>query len=88
MDILNARVWLFFYLICFVGLLWAVFLLTQGVMLWVGLTIVLIVVGFNFILVTTEIKGHKKREQLMKNILNIDSGDSQGDNNKGKENGG
>jgi preprotein translocase subunit YajC len=68
MDIMNVRTWIFFYLICFVALLWAVFLLAQGVMLWVGLTLVVIVIGFNFILLSTEIKSHKKREKMMKSI--------------------
>jgi hypothetical protein len=71
MNILNVRTWVFFYLICFVALLWAVFLLTQGMMLWVGLTLVLIVVGFNFILVATEMKGHKKQEEMIKNLTSI-----------------
>ncbi len=81
MDIMNARIWVFFYLICFVGLLWAVFLLTQGVMLWVGLTIVLIVVGFNFILVTTEMRIYKKREQMMKKITALNAEAIPGDKN-------
>jgi hypothetical protein len=68
MDVLNVRTWIFFYLICFVALLWAVFLLAQGVMLWIGLTMVIIVVGFNFILITSELKSHKKREKMMKSI--------------------
>ena len=71
MNILNVRTWVFFYLICFVALLWAVFLLTQGMMLWVGLTLVLIVVGFNFILVATEMRGHKKQEEMIKNLTSI-----------------
>jgi hypothetical protein len=82
MDILNVRTWVFFYLICFVALLWAVFLLTQGMMLWVGLTLVLIVVGFNFILVTTEMRGHKKQEQMMKNITAMKPDSIQGDKKK------
>ncbi|MCX6698935.1 MAG: hypothetical protein NTV68_03250 [Methanomicrobiales archaeon] len=84
MDILNARVWVFFYMICFVALLWAVFLLTQGMMLWVGLTIVLIVVGFNFILVTTEMRGHKKQEQMMKSLISSNAEGTVGELNKGK----
>lgn len=84
MDILNARVWVFFYLICFVALLWAVFLLTQGMMLWVGLTLVLIVVGFNFFLVASEMRGHKKQEQMMKDITAVKPEGKQGDKNKGK----
>lgn len=83
MDILNVRTWTFFYLICFVALLWAVFLLTQGMMLWVGLTLVLIVVGFNFILVASEMRGHKKQEQMMKSITALKSDGTQGDKNKG-----
>jgi len=83
MDILNVRTWVFFYLICFVALLWAVFLLTQGMMLWVGLTLVLIVVGFNFILVTSEMRSHKKQEQMMKNITATKSESIQGGKNKG-----
>ncbi|MEI6294072.1 MAG: hypothetical protein WCP36_10330 [Methanomicrobiales archaeon] len=79
MDILNVRTWTFFYLICFVALLWAVFLLAQGMMLWVGLTLVLIVVGFNFILVASEMRGHKKQEQMMKNITALKSDSIQGD---------
>jgi uncharacterized membrane protein len=83
MDILNVRTWVFFYLICFVALLWAVFLLAQGMMLWVGLTLVLIVVGFNFVLVATEMRGHKKQEQMMKKITEMKPDSIQGDKNKG-----
>jgi predicted membrane protein len=84
MDILNVRTWIFFYLICFVALLWAVFLLTQGMMLWVGLALVLIVVGFNFILVAAEMRGHKKQEQMMKNITAVKPDSIPGDKNNGK----
>jgi hypothetical protein len=84
MDILNVRTWIFFYLICFVALLWAVFLLTQGMMLWVGLTLVLVVVGFNFILVAAEMRGHKKQQQMMKNITALKTDTIPGDPNKGK----
>ena len=78
MDVLNVRTWIFFYLICFVALLWAVFLLAQGVMLWIGLTLVIIVIGFNFILITTELKSHKTREKMMKSISAELSRDNQG----------
>jgi Zn-dependent membrane protease YugP len=84
MDILNVRTWIFFYLICFVALLWAVFLLTQGMMLWVGLALVLIVVGFNFILVSAEMRAHKKHEQMMKNITAVKPDNIPGDKNNGK----
>jgi hypothetical protein len=68
MDIMNVRTWIFFYLICFVAVLWAVFLLVQGTMLWIALTIAIIVIGFNFILIWTELKAHKKKEKMMKAI--------------------
>ena len=71
MDLMNVRTWIFFYLICFVALLWAVFLLAQGTMLWVGLTIVIVVIGFNFILVSSELREHKKKAEMMKSITGI-----------------
>jgi len=76
MDLLNVRTWIFFYLICFVGLLWAVFLLAQGAMLWVGLTIIIVVIGFNFILVSSELKEHKKKAEMMKSLTGIKKDDN------------
>ncbi len=66
MDIMKRRTWIFFFLICFVAMLWATFLLTQGVMLWVGLTLVIVVLGFNFILISAEISKHHEKQELMK----------------------
>ncbi|HVP94022.1 MAG TPA: hypothetical protein VMS89_02505 [Methanoregulaceae archaeon] len=83
MDVLNVRTWIFFYLICFVALLWAVFLLAQGVMLWIGLTLIIIVVGFNFILIANELRGHKNREKMMKSISEEFSSQNQGNNKVG-----
>jgi tetratricopeptide (TPR) repeat protein len=48
---MNIRTWAMFFLICFVALLWAVFLSNQGMMLWVGFALVMIVVGFNLIFI-------------------------------------
>jgi len=48
---MNARTWAIFFLICFVALLWAVFLNNQGMMLWVGFALVIIVAGFNLIFI-------------------------------------
>jgi hypothetical protein len=48
---MNVRTWAMFFLICFVALLWAVFLSNQGMMLWVGFALVIIVVGFNLIFI-------------------------------------
>ena len=41
----KYRSWIFFYLIVLVALLWASFLLMQGVMVWVSVLLVLISVG-------------------------------------------
>ncbi len=51
MSSMNIRTWAMFFLICFVALLWAVFLSNQGLMLWVGFALVMIVVGFNLIFI-------------------------------------
>ncbi len=48
---MNARTWAIFFLICFVALLWAVFLNNQGMMLWVGFALVMIVAGFNLVFI-------------------------------------
>lgn len=48
---MNIRTWAMFFLICFVALLWAVFLSNQGLMLWVGFALVMIVAGFNLIFI-------------------------------------
>ncbi len=68
MDLMNRRPWIFFFLICFVAMLWATFLLAQGVMLWVGVMLIIIVLGFNFILISSEITKHHERQELMKII--------------------
>jgi len=43
----SLRTLLFFWLISLVGLLWATFLLAEGLSLWVSLWIVLTIVGSN-----------------------------------------
>jgi tetratricopeptide (TPR) repeat protein len=48
---MNVRTWAIFFLICFVALLWAVFLSNQGLMLWVSFALVMIVAGFNLIFI-------------------------------------
>ena len=50
MELGDSRSWIFYYLICFVALLWVGFLFTQDTMLWVGLLLVLVVLGFSIIL--------------------------------------
>jgi len=50
MDLQDPRGWVFYYLICFVALLWVGFLSAQGVMIFVSLFLTLIVLGFSVIL--------------------------------------
>ena len=38
----ELRTWIFLFLICFVALLWAVFMLDQGVLLWVSVFLVIV----------------------------------------------
>ncbi|MDD3090419.1 MAG: hypothetical protein PHH09_08210 [Methanoregulaceae archaeon] len=71
MDIMNIRTWIFFYLICFVAILLAATFIVQGItpLFWVSSTLILIVVGFNFILIFNEIREHRRREELMQTFL-------------------
>jgi hypothetical protein len=45
----SLRTWLFFWLISLVGLLWATFLLAQGIWFWVSVWLVLAIVGSNLL---------------------------------------
>jgi Flp pilus assembly protein TadB len=69
MDPMNIRLWIFFYLISFVAVLWATFLLIQGVMLWVSLTLVTVVTGFNFIVILGEIRSHSRRKKALEQLI-------------------
>jgi hypothetical protein len=62
MELGNPRMWVFYYLICFVALLWVGFLTAQGVMIFVSLFLTLIVLGFSVILcamMIVELKNEK-----------------------------
>jgi Flp pilus assembly protein TadB len=69
MDILNARLWIVFYLICFVAVLWATFLLVQGFMLVLSVAMVGIVLGFNCILLVGEIRAQIRKKKEMERFL-------------------
>jgi len=69
MDALNIRLWIVFYLICFVAVLWATFLLVEGSMLWISLTLVTIVIGFNFIVILGEIRAHSRKKNALRQLL-------------------
>jgi hypothetical protein len=66
MELGDSRSWIFYYLICFVALLWVGFLFTQGVMLWVGMLLALVVLGFSiilFIMLVIELSKDKKQKE-------------------------
>jgi cytochrome c biogenesis protein CcdA len=68
MELPGLRTWIVFYLISFVVLLWAAFLSSQGVMLWVSLLLVIIIVGLNFYTVLNQIKSHAARKEFQHNL--------------------
>ncbi len=66
MELRDPRGWVFYYLICFVALLWVGFLSAQGVMIFVSLLLTLIVLGFSAILcvmLILELRGDQKDEK-------------------------
>jgi uncharacterized BrkB/YihY/UPF0761 family membrane protein len=69
MELPNIRTWLMFYLISFVGLLWATFLSVQGVMLWVSLFLVIVIVGINFFALYNQIKLRDSRKEIQRNLV-------------------
>lgn len=68
MELPGLRTWIVFYLISFVVLLFAAFLSSQGVMLWVSLFLVIIIIGLNFMTVFNQIKGHAARKEFQRNL--------------------
>ncbi|AGB02660.1 hypothetical protein Metfor_1630 [Methanoregula formicica SMSP] len=68
MELPGLRTWVVFYLISFVVLLWAAFLSSQGVMLWVSLLLVLIIIGLNFVTVMNQLKTHAARKELQRSL--------------------
>ncbi len=68
MDVLNVRTWIFFYLICFVAVFLATTFIVQGItpLFWMSSTLIITVIGFNFILIFNELREHKKKKDLMK----------------------
>lgn len=50
----KIRGWIFFYLMVLVAMLWATFLMFQGVMLWVSLLIFIVVSGMCLFSLVTE----------------------------------
>jgi len=69
MEIDNSRTWVIFYLISFVVLLFVFFLTTQGLLLGIGLTLAIVVVGFNLFFILGEIKKNDRKKELMEKLL-------------------
>lgn len=66
------RTWAIFYLLSFVLLLFALFLSTQGVLLWVSLFLVIILIGVNLFTLSLEIKRRSLKRDRLKQIAKID----------------
>ncbi len=62
------RTWVIFYLLSFVVLLFALFLSTQGVLLWVSLFLVILLIGVNLFTVSMEIKRRSMKKERLKTI--------------------
>lgn len=73
LDIQKLRTWIMLYLISFVALLWAVFLISQGMssMFWVSIALILIVAFTNFALILNEIRERRRQCEMMRTLSNI-----------------
>ena len=71
MEIPELKTWVIFYLISFVVLLFALFLTSQGVLLWVSLFLVLVLIVVNFFTIFVEINRRKERHKRLKNIAHV-----------------
>ncbi|HUW85754.1 MAG TPA: hypothetical protein VMV55_02635 [Methanoregula sp.] len=69
MELPELRTWIMFYLISFVGLLWAAFLSVQGVMLWVSLFLVIVIIGINFFTVYNQLNLRKARKEMQRHLI-------------------
>lgn len=63
MELGDKRLWVFYYLICFVALLWVGFLAAQGVMIFVSFFITATVLGFSLILCAMLIAEERGRKE-------------------------
>ena len=69
MEIPELRTWIMFYLISFVGILWATFLSVQGVMLWVSLFLVIVIVGIHFFTLYNQILLRSSRKEVQRKLV-------------------
>lgn len=75
MDLQESRTWIIFYLISFVVLLVTVFLTAEGVLLGVGLTMVIVVIGLNMAFMVVQVKESSKKKQIMDKVSHIETKD-------------
>jgi len=73
MDTAEVRTWIIFYLISFVVLLTTLFFTTQGFLLGIGLTLIILVLGINFALIKKEIHKANSKKDLMRKLSKQDS---------------
>ncbi len=69
MELPELRTWIMFYLISFVGLLWATFLSVQGVMLWVSMFLVIVIIGIHFFTLYNQIVQRAQRKELQRKLV-------------------
>lgn len=72
-DIHKLRTWIMLYLISFVALLWAVFLIAEGAnsMFLVSMLLIVLVIGVNFVLIIHEIRERRRLKEMMKSLSHI-----------------
>ena len=68
MDPHETQTWIIFYLISFVVLLLTLFFTTQGILLGIGLTLIIVVIGINFYLIFNELKKVNRKKELMSKL--------------------
>jgi len=69
MELPELRTWIMFYLISFVGLLWATFLSVQEVMIWVSTFIVIVIIGIHFFTLYNQILLRRQRKELQRHLV-------------------
>ena len=69
MELPELRTWIMFYLISFVGILWATFLSVTGIMLWVSLFLVIVIVGINFFTLYNQIQLRASRKKIQRQLV-------------------
>ena len=72
MDLQESRTWIIFYLISFVVLLVSMFLTSEGVLMGVGLTMVIVVIGINLMFMLSQVKKSSKKKELMDRVSRIE----------------